>query len=117
MRFRFKQPNRELPLTVGSIPIFSRAWGRLPDGKPKRFDEIVTDIPIGSGPYRIGTVKFGRDITYERDTTYWGHDLNAVSYTHLDVYKRQGMYTSPIYLYPPIIKSHYLYRKGGTRTI
>jgi len=77
VRFRFKQPNRELPLTVGSLPVFSRAWGRGPDGKAKRFDEIVTDTPIGSGPYRIGDVKFGRDITYQRDPQYWGRDLNV----------------------------------------
>ncbi len=43
----------------------------------KRFDEIVTDIPIGSGPYRIGPVAFGRDITYVRDPQYWGRDLNG----------------------------------------
>ena len=77
VRFRFKQPNRELPLTVGSLPVFSRAWGRGPDGKAKPFDQIVTDIPIGSGPYRIGDVKFGRDITYQRDPQYWGNDLNV----------------------------------------
>lgn len=69
VRFRFKLPNRELPLTVGSLPIFSRAWGRQADGKAKRFDEVVTDTPIGSGPYRIGQVAFGRDITYARDPT------------------------------------------------
>ena len=77
VRFRFKQPNRELPLTVGSLPVFSRAWGRGPDGKAKPFDQIVTDIPIGSGPYRIGDVKFGRDITYQRDPQYWGNHLNV----------------------------------------
>jgi len=77
VRFRFKQPNRELPLTVGGLPIFSRAWGRQADGKTKRFDQIVTDTPIGSGPYRIGPVAFGRDITYVRDPNYWGRDLNV----------------------------------------
>ena len=70
VRYRFKQPNRELPLTVGSLPVFSRQWGQ---GKP--FDEVVMDVPIGSGPYRIGPVKFGKDITYVRDTTYWARDL------------------------------------------
>lgn len=78
VRFRFKQPNRELPITVGGVPVFSRAWGRGPDGKAKRFDDIVTDMPIGSGPYRIGEVSFGRDITYQRDPQYWGRNLNVV---------------------------------------
>ena len=70
VRYRFKAPNRELPLTVGNLPVFSRAWGA---GKP--FNEVVMDIPIGSGPYRIGPVNFGRDITYVRDTEYWARDL------------------------------------------
>jgi len=76
VRFRFKKPNRDLPLTVGAaLPIFSRDWGLGADGKPKPFDQVVTDIPIGSGPYRIGPVKFGRDITYVRDPHYWGAEL------------------------------------------
>jgi len=74
VRYRFKKPNRELPLTVGGLPVFSRAWGAV-DGKPKPFDQIVTDIPIGSGPYRIGPVRFGKDITYVRDPGYWARDL------------------------------------------
>jgi len=76
VRYRFKKPNRELPLTVGGLPVFSRAWGRV-NGKVKSFDQIVTDIPIGSGPYKIGPVRFGKDITYVRDPNYWAKDLNV----------------------------------------
>lgn len=76
VRYRFKKPNRELPLTVGGLPVFSRAWGRV-NGKLKSFDQIVTDIPIGSGPYKIGPVRFGKDITYVRDPNYWAKDLNV----------------------------------------
>ena len=66
VRFDFKTVSAELPLLVGGIPVFSRDWGA---GKP--FDEVVTDTPIGSGPYKIGRVSFGRDITYQRDPEYW----------------------------------------------
>ncbi len=76
VRYRFKKVNRELPLTVGGLPVFSRKWG-MEDGKPKSFDKVVTDIPIGSGPYKIGPVNFGKDITYVRDKTYWAKDLNV----------------------------------------
>ena len=72
VRYRFRQPNRELPLTVGGLPVFSRQWG---GGKP--FNEVVMDVPIGSGPYKIGPVKFGKDITYVRDPQYWARDLNV----------------------------------------
>jgi microcin C transport system substrate-binding protein len=77
VRFEFARANAELPLLVGGLPVFSRAWGA---GKP--FDEVVTDVPIASGPYRIGRVNFGRDITYQRDPGYWGRDLAV----------RRGMY-------------------------
>jgi microcin C transport system substrate-binding protein len=75
VRYRFKSPNRELPLTVGGLPVFSRDWGLGEDGKPKPFDQVVMDIPIGSGPYKIGPVNFGKDITYVRDAQYWARDL------------------------------------------
>ena len=40
VRYVFKRKNRELPLTVGSLPVFSREWG-----KGKTFDKVVTDTP------------------------------------------------------------------------
>ena len=72
VRFRFKRPNRELPLVVGSLPVFSRQWGQ---GKP--FNEVVMEPPIASGPYRIGPVKFGKDITYVRNPNYWARNLSV----------------------------------------
>lgn len=77
VRFEFSRANAELPLMVGGLPVFSREWG---GGKP--FDKIILDFPIASGPYRIGRLNFGRDITYERDPKYWARDLNM----------RRGMY-------------------------
>lgn len=76
VRYRFRKPNRELPLRVGGLPVFSRQWG-VEKGQAKSFDKVVTDLPIGSGPYRIGPVRFGKDITYVRDTNYWARDLNV----------------------------------------
>jgi microcin C transport system substrate-binding protein len=76
VRYRFKKPNRELPLTVGGLPVFSHRWGEE-NGVPKPFDKVVMDIPIGSGPYKIGPVVFGKDITYVRDPNYWAKDLNV----------------------------------------
>lgn len=76
VRYRFKKLNRGLPLTVGGLPVFSRQWG-MENGKRKSFDQVVTDIPIGSGPYKIGPVRFGKDITYVRDPNYWARDLNV----------------------------------------
>jgi microcin C transport system substrate-binding protein len=74
VRFRFKKRDRQLPLVVGSLPIFSAKWGVVA-GKAKPFDEVITDIPIVTGPYRIGPVSFGKEITYVRDPNYWGANL------------------------------------------
>lgn len=76
IRFEFVRPSSELPLIVGSLPVFSRAWGQTATGH-KPLDQLVTDIPIGSGPYTIGPVQFGKDITYVRDPNYWARDLNV----------------------------------------
>ena len=76
VRFDFKRANPELPLIVGAMPVFSREWGNV-NGRLKPFDKIVTDEPIGSGPYKIGRVVFGRDVSYERDNNYWARDLNV----------------------------------------
>jgi microcin C transport system substrate-binding protein len=70
VRFEYASPNPELPLVVGGMAVFSRDWGK---GQP--FDEVVSDIPIGSGPYRIANPRMGRDITYVRDPNYWAADL------------------------------------------
>ena len=70
VRFEFASPNRELPLVVGGMAVFSRAWG---GGKP--FDQITSDVPIASGPYKPASARLGRDITYLRDPNYWGVQL------------------------------------------
>ena len=72
VRFDFRHASPELPLMVGGLPVFSRAWGA---GKP--FDQVISEYPIASGPYKIGRMNFGRDITYERDANYWARELGV----------------------------------------
>jgi microcin C transport system substrate-binding protein len=72
VRFDFKIADKHVPLSAGSLMVFSHKWG---GGKP--FDQIITDKPIASGPYQIGPVDFGKTITYERRKDYWGKDLNV----------------------------------------
>ena len=74
VKFRFKKKDRQLPLVVGALPIFSPKWGMV-GGKTKPFDQVVMDTPIGTGAYKIGPVQFGRDVTFVRDPNYWGRDL------------------------------------------
>ncbi|MEO5607311.1 MAG: ABC transporter substrate-binding protein, partial [Polaromonas sp.] len=74
VRFDFLTPNPELPLVVGGMSVFSRDWGKI-NGQAKPFDKIVSEVPIGSGPYKVANPVMGRDITYVRDPLYWGRDL------------------------------------------
>lgn len=75
IRFEFRQPNRELPLIAGGIPVFSRKWGLRPDGSRVPFDQLAFEQPIGSGPYLIESYDGGHTITYRRDASYWGAQL------------------------------------------
>jgi microcin C transport system substrate-binding protein len=75
IRFDFRQPNRELPLIAGAMPVFSRKWGVKADGTRTPFDQLTFEKPIGSGPYLIESYDGGRTISYRRDPSYWGASL------------------------------------------
>lgn len=77
IRFDFKRQNTELPLIVGSMPIFSSAWGRRADGSTTPFDKLTFETPIGTGPYLIERYTSGRNITFQRNPNYWGKHLNV----------------------------------------
>jgi microcin C transport system substrate-binding protein len=62
--------SQELPLILGQLPVLSEAsW------KGRDFSASSLDIPVGSGPYRIGEFKPGQRLTFVRDPEYWGRDL------------------------------------------
>ena len=58
-----------------NLYVFSRKWGLGPDGKMKPFDQVISDLPIASGPYKIGAIDPGRRIEFVRDPNYWARDL------------------------------------------
>jgi peptide/nickel transport system substrate-binding protein/microcin C transport system substrate-binding protein len=57
--------------------VFSRKWGVGPDGKAKRFDEIVNEAPIATGPYAIDVADSGRRLEFKRRPDYWARDLGV----------------------------------------
>ena len=76
--FYFDQTgNRELPLIVGQLPVLPKHYwtGTNADGEQRDISGTTLEPPLGSGPYRIGEVRPGRSITYERVEDYWGRDL------------------------------------------
>ncbi len=77
VRFEFARVNPELRLIIGELPVFSRRWvGARP------FNQVVMQLPIGSGPYLIDKYDLGKYITFRRNPNYWAHDLGV----------RRGMY-------------------------
>jgi microcin C transport system substrate-binding protein len=61
---------RDVPLYVASLPIFSKAYYAS-----RPFDESTIDIPLGSGPYKVGKFEANRYIEFERVKDWWGADL------------------------------------------
>ena len=61
---------RDVPLFVAGLPIFSRAYYSA-----KPFEESTLDVPLGSGPYKVGRFESGRYIEYGRVKDWWGADL------------------------------------------
>jgi len=76
VRFDFKNNNAELPILAGTLPIFSRNWGKKADGSIVPFEKIAFEIPVGSGPYLIESFKAGKSITYKRNPQYWADQLS-----------------------------------------
>lgn len=70
VRFEFKSLNHELPLIVGSVPVFSRKWA-----VGTEFDQIQLVAPIVSGPYLIDRYDTGRSISYKLNPDYWGTNV------------------------------------------
>lgn len=72
IRFDFKSnENRTLALDLASLPVLPEHYWRGKDFA----NGGGFEIPIGSGPYRIGKVDPGRSITFERDPDWWARDL------------------------------------------
>jgi microcin C transport system substrate-binding protein len=69
VRFAPKR-GRDVPLFVAGLPIFSRSYYAK-----RPFEESTLDIPLGSGPYRVGRFEPGRTIEYARVPDWWGADL------------------------------------------
>lgn len=70
VRFTFKQPDRELPLILGLMPILPQH--ATDAGK---FDKSTLKPLLGSGPYILETVRPGDSVTFRRNPDYWARDI------------------------------------------
>ncbi len=69
--------NRELPMVVGSLPVLAKHYweGKDANGETRDIARGTSEIPLGSGPYRIKSADMGRSVTYERVDDWWARDL------------------------------------------
>lgn len=62
--------DRELPLILGLMPVFSKAAT-----DPAKFDQTSFSTPLGCGPYILADVAPGTSYTLKRSPNYWGADI------------------------------------------
>ena len=74
IRYDFKNRNPELPVMVGTLPVFSRNWGKKADGSITSFDKLSFELPIASGPYLIESYKAGKTMIFKRNPHYWADE-------------------------------------------
>ncbi len=75
IRFDLRDRSSDTLFKVGLLQVFSHKWGLRPDSTYTRFDEIVSEYPIASGPYTIAEAHAGRRIEFKRNPDYWARDL------------------------------------------
>ncbi len=70
VKFIFQgEQNLELPLIIGQMKILSQKYWE------NKFENILLESPIGSGPYKVKNFKAGRAIEFEKVNDYWAKDL------------------------------------------
>ncbi len=74
IRFEFNEsaPLRDRVGLVGLWNPFSKAWF---EETGARLDESASEPFLGTGPYVLAEVDFGRSVVYEKDPDWWGADL------------------------------------------
>ncbi len=72
VRFDLRERSRDQLFIAGTMPVFSHKWGA-----GKKFDEVITEYPITSGPYRISRAEMPRRIEFALDPDYWARDLGV----------------------------------------
>ena len=77
IRFDLADKSSDTLFKVGTMLVFSHKWGLKPDGTHERFDAIVSEYPITSGPYTIAIADSGRRIEFKRNPDYWARDLRV----------------------------------------
>jgi microcin C transport system substrate-binding protein len=77
IRFDLKERTADTIFNIAGLSVFSPKWTMGPDGKQRKFSDVINEHPIATGPYTIGTVDMPRRIEFVRDPKYWARDLGV----------------------------------------
>jgi len=103
---------RDVPLFVAGQPIFSRAYY-----SKRPFDETTLEVPLGSGPYKVGRFEAGRYIEYQRVPDWWGANLPvSIGQNNFDVV-RYEFYRDREVGFVGFTAKNYLFREEFTSRV
>ena len=103
---------RDVPLYVASLPIFSRAYYAT-----RPFDELSLDVPLGSGPYKVGRYEVNRFVEYDRVKDWWAADLPVSRGSYNFDTVRYEFYRDRDVAFEGFAAKSYLYREEFTARI
>ncbi|MHC2622654.1 microcin C transport system substrate-binding protein [Bradyrhizobium huanghuaihaiense] len=103
---------RDVPLYVAGLPIFSKAYYAS-----RPFDESSLEIPLGSGPYKVGRFEVNRYIEYERVKDWWAADLPVCRGSYNFDVVRYEFYRDRDVAFEGFTGKNYLYREEFTSRI
>ena len=103
---------RDVPLYVVSLPIFSQAYYAA-----RPFDESTTDLPLGSGPYKVGRFEVNRYVEYARVKDWWGADLPVSRGIYNFDIVRYEFYRDREVAFEGFTAKNYLYREEFTSRV
>jgi len=103
---------RDVPLYVAGLPIFSQAYYA---NRP--FDESTLDIPLGSGPYKVGKFEVNRYIEFERVKDWWGADLAVARGSYNFDVVRYEFYRDREVAFEGFTAKSYLFREEFTSKV
>lgn len=103
---------RDVPLFIVSLPIFSKAYYAS-----RPFDESTLDIPLGSGPYKVGRFEVNKFIEYDRVKDWWGADLPVSRGTYNFDIVRYEFYRDRDVAFEGFTAKNYLFREEFTARV